>query len=133
MTRGEVADRAGVNRETVRYYEQRGLIPEPPRTDGDYRVYTNDYVRRIQFIKHAQGVGFTLREIAELLSLRAQPDGSCEEVLQYTEEKIAELETKMEQLQSMKRALENLAAMCPSGLPVTACPILEALDDNQSY
>src|SRR2546429_2729002 len=73
LTIGEVAERAKVHIETLRYYEQRGLIASPPRSTSNYRLYPEDTVRRVRFIKHAQELGFSLREIKELLSLRAEP------------------------------------------------------------
>ncbi|RMD87435.1 MAG: MerR family transcriptional regulator, partial [Candidatus Dadabacteria bacterium] len=74
LTIGKVATQAGVHVETVRYYEQRGLIPKPPRSAAGYRVYSEPYVERIRFIKRAQELGFTLKEIKELLFLRLDPD-----------------------------------------------------------
>ena len=94
MTRGEVALRTGVNIETVRYYEQRRLIPKPPRSASGYRKYTEDYVERIRFIKRAQELGFTLKEIQELLSLRVDPDTDRDEVKQRAEAKIADIEAR---------------------------------------
>lgn len=127
MTRGEVADRAGVNRETVRYYEQRGLIPEPPRTDGDYRTYTEDYVERIRFIKRAQELGFTLNEIEELLTLRVDPEMDCGAVKQRAEAKIADVEAKIHDLERIRAALASLATACSGHGPTSDCPILEAM------
>ena len=131
MTIGQAANHLGVNVQTIRFYEREGLLPRLPRSAAGYRQFDVDVIKRIQFIQHAQDVGFTLREISDLLSLRADSNGSCEDVQCYAEEKIAELEERMAKFQSMKRALENLSAMCESGLPATACPILEALDDDQ--
>lgn len=131
MTIGQAADHLGVNVQTIRFYERKGLLPRLPRSAAGYRQFDIDIIKRIQFIQHAQDVGFTLREISNLLSLRADPDGSCGDVQCYAEEKIAHLESRMAKLQSMKRILENLSAMCESGLPATACPILEALDGDQ--
>lgn len=131
MNIGQAADRLGVNVQTIRFYEREGLLPRLPRSAAGYRQFDADIIRRIQFIQHAQDVGFTLREISELLSLRADPDGSCDDVQCYAEKKIVDLEKRMAKLKSMKRTLENLSAMCESGLPATACPILEALDDDQ--
>ncbi len=132
MTIGQAADHLGVSVQTIRFYEREGLLPRLARSAAGYRRIDADSIKRIQFIQHAQDVGFTLREISALLSLRADPDGSCEDVQRYTGEKIAELERRMVKLESMKRTLENLSAMCEGGLPATACPILEALDANQS-
>lgn len=127
MTRGEVADRAGVNRETVRYYEQRGLIPEPPRTDGDYRIYNESYVERIRFIKRAQELGFTLKETKELLTLRVDPDTDCGAVKQRAVAKLADVEAKIHDLKRIRDALASLASSCRGQGPTSDCPILEAM------
>lgn len=131
MTIGQAAEIIGVNPQTIRFYEREGLLPRVPRSAAGYRQFDADLIRRIQFIRHAQEVGFSLDEISDLLSLRADPDGSCSDVQDYAEEKIAELEERMHKLESMKRILENLVALCASGLPTSACPILETLDENE--
>jgi len=131
MRIGEAAHRLGVNVQTLRFYEREGLLPYLPRSAAGYRQFDTDSIRRIEFIQHAQAVGFTLNEISELLSLRADPDGSCDEVQSFAARKIAELETRTAKLNSMKRILQNLSAMCESGLPATSCPVLEAFADDQ--
>ena len=128
MTRGEIARRTGVNIETVRYYEQRGLIPRPSRSASGYRTYTEDYVERILFIKRAQELGFTLQEIVELLSLRVDPEMDRGEVKQRAEAKLADIEEKIRTLQRMKRALTKLTAACDGCGSTNECPILEALE-----
>src|SRR2546422_8714636 len=77
LTRGELAQQGRVNSETIRYYERRGLLPKPPRTPSGYRVFSSDAVRRVRFIKRAQGLGFSLKEIKALLALRVDPCSSC--------------------------------------------------------
>ena len=77
LTIGDVAKQADVHSETLRYYERRGLVARPPRSVSNYRLYPEDTVRRVRFIKHAQAVGFSLKEIKELLSLRAAPKTQC--------------------------------------------------------
>ena|SRR5437867_2083381 len=128
LTTGEVAKQNGVNLQTIRYYEQRGLLPKPPRTQSGYRTFPSDAVRRIRFIKRAQELGFQLDEIRELLSLRVDPRTSCSEVRRRAEAKIADTEAKIRHLYAMKRALARLAAACSGRGPVGECPILEALD-----
>ena len=127
MTRGEVADRADVNRETVRYYERRGLIPEPRRTTGGYRTYDESYVARIRFVKRAQELGFTLDEIEELLALRFDSDGDCGNVRARATEKLDEVREKIGDLQRIEEVLARLAAACPGGGPTSECPILDAM------
>ena len=133
MTRGEVARRTGVNIETVRYYEQRGLIPRPSRSASGYRTYTEDYVERIRFIKRAQELGFTLQEIVELLSLRVDPDTDRGEVKQRAEAKITDIEGKIRDLERMKHALTSLVATCSGCGPINECPILEGMQSAEAF
>ena len=133
MTRGKVALRTDVNVETVRYYEQRGLIPKPSRTASGYRQYTEDYVERIRFIKRAQELGFTLKEIKELLSLRVDPETDRDEVKQRAATKIVTIEEKISDLERMKHRLKLLVTSCSGRGPTSECPILEAMGSEESY
>ena len=128
LTIGQLAKKAGVNVETIRYYERRRLIPEPPRRESGYRQYTADFVVRIQFIKRAQELGFSLNEISELLALRIDSETSCSEVRKHAEAKIANIEGKIQSLQSVKRALVELVQVCNENGTTGECPILEALE-----
>ncbi len=128
LTTGKLAKKAGVNIETIRYYERRGLIPKPRRRESGYREYSDDMVTRIQFIKHAQDLGFSLKEIQELLSLRLDPGTPCAKVKNRTEMKIKDIDNKIKSLQEMKKALVKLTKACSGKGPVTECPILEALE-----
>lgn len=125
---GEVAKQAGVNLQTIHYYERRGLLPKPPRTGSNYRAYPEDTVLRVRFVKRAQELGFTLKEIKELLSLRAAPRTRCTDVRERAEAKVRDIEGKMRALQAMRKALTKLIRECSGKGPVTRCPILEALD-----
>lgn len=127
---GEVADGAGVNLQTVRFYERRGLLPKPDRTASNYRSFDADAVRRVRFIKRAQELGFTLKEIKELLSLRAKPQGSCTAVYSRAEEKAAEIDDKLRALQAIRRALTKLMDECVNRGEVSECPILDALEED---
>lgn len=128
LTIGQVGNKAGVNIETVRYYERRGLIPKPLRAESGYRQYSDDTVKRIRFVKHAQELGFSLKEISELLSLRVDSKTSCGEIRDRAKGKIDDIESKIKSLQKMKKALGKLVHQCSSKGPVKECPILEALD-----
>jgi len=128
VTIGQLARKARVHVETVRYYERRGLLPEPPRRWSGYRQYSQDDVMRLQFIKRAQKLGFSLKEIAELLSLRVDPETSCDDVKKRTEAKLADIEAKIHALERMRKALKKLVASCGGRGPTSACPILEALE-----
>jgi len=127
---GEVAKQAGVNLQTIRYYERRGLLPKPPRTGSNYRAYPEDAVLRVRFIKRAQELGFTLKEIKELLSLRAAPRTRCADVRERAEAKVQDIDGKVRILQAMRKALTRLIRECSGSGPVSQCPILEALDSE---
>ncbi|MDP3937446.1 MAG: heavy metal-responsive transcriptional regulator [Deltaproteobacteria bacterium] len=125
---GEVARQAEVNLQTLHYYERRGLIPKPPRTDSNYRSYPAEAVRRVRFIKRAQELGFTLKEIKDLLSLRAAPRTRCADVRRRAKIKVQDIEGKVRTLRAMRKALNKLIGECSGKGPVTECPILDALD-----
>jgi MerR family copper efflux transcriptional regulator len=127
---GEVASQAGVNLQTVHYYERQGLLPRPPRTLSNYRAYPADTVKRVRFVKRAQELGFTLKEIKELLSLRAVPRSRCGDVRKRAEAKVRDIEAKIRALQAMRRALGKLVRECSGKGPITECPILETLNSE---
>lgn len=131
LTIGEIAERANVNLQTIRYYEKRALVPKPPRTYSNYRIYPEDTVRRVRFIKHAQKLGFTLAEIKELLSLRAAPKTRCADVRERAEAKVQDINVRIRALQGMRRALTKLIGECSGEGPATECPILDALDHSE--
>ncbi len=128
---GKVAQRAGIGVETVRFYERRGLVDEPPRSASGYREYPAAVVSRFRFIKRAKELGFTLEEIKELLSLRLDPATTCADVKSRTEAKIAEVEAKIRSLRKMKTALVRLSTACSGRGTGSECPILEALGEEE--
>jgi len=103
LTVGRLAREVGINLETVRFYEREGLLPKPPRSASGYRLYSTDTARRLKFIKRAQQLGFSLSEIRELLALRMSPQANNAEIRRRTESKIADIESKIKTLESMKR------------------------------
>jgi len=129
LTIGQLAKKAQVNIETIRYYERRRLIPKPLRRTSGYRQFCQEDVKRIRFIKHAQALGFTLDEILELLSLKVEPEATCGDITQRIEVKLVDIESKIKTLLRMKRTLIKLKKACkkPSA-PSKDCPILESLD-----
>lgn len=127
LTIGQVAKAAAVHVETMRYYERRGLVPRPPRNASSYRHYPENTVTRVQFVRHAQTLGFSLDEIGELLSLRAAPRARCADVKRRAEVKLGEIDTKIRSLRAMHRTLTRLVSQCDGRLPASECPILEAL------
>ena len=128
LTIGALAKEADVNLQTIRYYEREGLLPEPPRRPSGYRMFSNEDVQRVRFIKSAQELGFSLKEIKELLALRVDANTSCAEVRERAKAKIADVEDKLRTLQAMKQALIRLTATCTGQGPVADCPILESID-----
>lgn len=128
---GEVAAQAGVNVQTLRYYERRGLLEKPARRASGYRGYSPDAVQLICFIKRAQELGFTLAEVEDLLRLRGDQETACSEVRTAAEAKIEDIEQKVRHLRAMKRALVALVASCATEGSPRHCPILEALDDGR--
>lgn len=128
MTISQLARAANVNLETIRYYERRGLIPEPPRNDSGHRQYSPDDLTRTKFIRCAQALGFSLKEILEMLSLRMEPGTTCGDIKAKVESKIEDVEQKITDLRQMRRALLDLVAKCTGKGPVGNCPIIEILD-----
>ncbi|MFQ5572572.1 MAG: MerR family DNA-binding protein, partial [Rhodothermales bacterium] len=118
-----------VNVQTVRYYERKGLIPRAPRSAGGYRQYGEETVKRIRFIKHAQEIGFSLREIDALLSLRVDTHTTCADVQKRAEEKMIEIEEKIRKLERVKQAIQRMVVLCDTEKAVRDCPFLEALDE----
>ncbi len=127
LTIGELAKRAGVNRETIRYYERRRLFARPARTISGYRVFPDDAIDRLRFIKHAQALGFTLEEVRELLGLRLDERSSCEQVRARATRKLADVEAKIAALKRIHRVLGKLVRACETRRPTAPCPILESL------
>ena len=127
LTIGRLARAVGVNLETVRYYERRGLLPKPPRSGSGYRLFPAEAKGRLRFIRRAQELGFSLGEIRELLSLRVAPTAKSADVRRRAQAKITDIEAKIRSLQSMKKALCELTQTCSGCGPVRDCPILESL------
>ena len=128
LTIGRAAEQACVGVETIRFYERRGLIAQPARPrSGGYRCYTDEIVERVRFIRQAQELGFSLREIEELLSLRAEPDADCSDVRAQAMTKRAEVDRKIARLQHIGAALDELIASCPGGGALRVCTIIDAL------
>jgi MerR family transcriptional regulator, copper efflux regulator len=130
FTIGLVARRAGVGVETVRFYERQGLIEEPPRRLSGYREYGDEVVSRLGFIRRAKELGFTLKEIKELLALRHDPSTPAADVKRRAEAKIADIEGKIRALQKMKKALRKLHSACCGNATTAECPLLHALDHD---
>ena len=128
LTIGKLANATGVGVETIRFYEREGLLPKPPRRPSGYRQYPPDAVARVMFIRRAKDLGFTLKEITELLELRVDPDKSCADVRALAKAKIVDVEEKMNDLVRIKAALEKLARACRGKGPTSECPILDTIE-----
>ncbi|VTU31375.1 Zn(II)-responsive regulator of zntA [Variovorax sp. SRS16] len=125
FTISKLADAASVGVEAVRYYQRSGLLAAPNRVDGGFRKYSEDDVRRLRFIKRAQALGYSLEDIAELMSLSTTRDRL--RVREITRERVAEIRERMADLQSMASALEGLADCCAQAPEGSACSIIAAL------
>ncbi|HVA22114.1 MAG TPA: MerR family DNA-binding protein [Candidatus Micrarchaeia archaeon] len=129
MRSAEMAAEAGVNVQSLRYYERRGLLRQPARLASGYRSYAADDVRTVRFIRCAQRLGFTLTEIGALLELAAGGPASCEAAKQMAEEKLGQLKERMATLGTMGEALQRLAATCDRPRARRDCPLLQAIGD----
>lgn len=125
---GEVASQTGITVETVRFYEKKNLIDAPLRSESGYRQYPQETVKRIQFILRAKEVGFTLKDIGELLELRQVPGTSCTDIKVRASHKIEEVDHKIEELRRIRDALARMVMKCSGKGSLSECPILEELD-----
>lgn len=132
LTIGKIAKQASVGIETIRFYEREGLIAEPPRRESGYRQYSLETVDRVRFIRQAKDLGFSLREIKDLLALRIAPGTTCGQIKKRTQAKIADIEERIRILERMKRALAKLMLACSGRGSIKDCPILEAMEDNKA-
>jgi len=132
LTIGRLAKQVGLGIETVRFYERQGLIEPPPRTDSNYRIYPEEEVARLRFIKKAKSLGFTLNEIKELMFVRHDPHATKADIKSRTLAKIEDIEEKIGDLTRIKTALEHLASSCDGHGSLEECPILKALDSENN-
>ena len=128
MTIGELAKKYAVNREAVRFYERRGLLPKTGRSSSGYRTYDLQSEQTLAFILRAKDLGFTLTEIKELLSLRITKATNCSIVKKQATHKIEDIDRKLKNLAAIKTALVILTKSCDLRIPTSPCPIIEALD-----
>ena len=130
MKIGELSSSVGLDIQTLRYYEIQGLLNEPKRLGNGYRDYPDSAITRLQFVKKAKLVGFTLKEIKELLAIQVTKDEhTCQEVKAFTQTKLQEIENKIKELSSIKNALEKIHTSCCGGNETAAhCSILSTLE-----
>jgi len=129
MTIGKLANASNVSVETIRFYERKELIKQPMK-QGGFRYYSKDLVKRVWFIKRAQELGFTLKEVKELLELTVKKESKCNDILIRTEEKISEIDEKINDLKKMKKSLKGLANCCETrDMKLSECPVLDCFID----
>lgn len=130
MKIGSVAEAAGVEVSTVRYYERRGLLAEPPRTGSGYRQYDETVIDRIRFVRRAQDLGFKLEEIEELLALRVEDPSTCAVVEEATRAKLRSVDAKLRELRRLRAVLARLVRDCEAKQSTEDCPVLEMLEED---
>ena len=128
FTIGKLARLAGVNIQTVRYYERAGLLHPISKTGAGYRLYGEGELKRLRFVRHAKELGFTLKEIKELMELRVDSPSACAEVLKRAEEKLRDVEEKIEKLNELRGILNELTTACRERTPTGECPILKSIE-----
>ena len=123
---GSLSNKTGCNIETIRYYERAGLLPPPPRTEGGHRVYADEHLKRLVFIRRSRQLGFTLEQVRGLLGLVDGGDYTCDEVKAMTLAHVDEIRHKVKDLRKLEKVLKEMAAQCVGG-DVPECPVIEAL------
>ena len=132
---GDLAARIGVQPEAIRYYERRGLLPPPQRTANGYRVYSPEHLRSVEFLKRAQGLGFSLDEIREMMALRSSEDSACQHVAELFRAKVDAVDHQIEGLKAFRKELVKSLRACEKSLerhPADCCPVLERLDAGKT-
>ena len=130
---GELAKRTGATVETIRYYEKEHLLPEPSRSAGNYRLYNEEHIERLQFILHCRTLDMALDEVRILLEYWEEPDKDCGDVNSLLDKQIYAVETRMEELTHLKQHLTVLRQKCAGSVPAVSCGILNALADNSCH
>lgn len=130
LLRSQLSRAAGVGQEALRFYERKGLLPQPGRSASGYRLYPPEAVTRLRFIRNAQEIGFSLKEVASLLGLKAKPGVTCALIRKKVEAKIADVDRKLGALKDIRESLVRLKKSCQSRLPASECPILENLEQD---
>lgn len=131
ITIGGLSKRTGVNIETIRYYERIGVLPGAPRTNGGHRVYDEDHLKRLTFVRRSRELGFPLEEVRGLLRMVDGDGYSCDEVNALTLDHLADIRRKIADLKKLEKVLKDMAAQCEGG-SVPDCPIVDALFEMRS-
>lgn len=130
MTISQFADKAGVNIQTIRYYESIALLPKPKRTESGYRLFTEEDLENIHFIKNAQDLGLSLEEVKELVDLRRSSKALGQDVKKFLNSKIEKIDEQIKELKAKKNNLEKLNKTCSGEMPTSCCPILQKLKSS---
>ncbi|MDV4148065.1 MULTISPECIES: Hg(II)-responsive transcriptional regulator [Lactobacillales] len=125
------AEKCGVNKETIRYYEQKNLLQEPSRTKAGYRIYSYDDVKRVGFIKRIQRLGFSLNEIYKLFGVVDKVEVRCQDMFEFVSKKQKEVQKQIEDLKRIETMLDDLKQRCPDEKSLHACPIIETLIEEE--
>jgi Cd(II)/Pb(II)-responsive transcriptional regulator len=128
---GELAAQTGASVETIRYYEQQHLLPQPARSEGNYRLYGDDHVKRLQFIRHCRSLDMTLDEIRVLLEFRDTPEENCAGVNMLLDKHIGHVADRIKELKVLQGQLTQLRSLCLSVQPTKECGILQGLADGE--
>ncbi len=131
MLIGVLSKRTGCDIETIRYYERIGVMPKPPRTEGGHRVFSEDHLKRLTFIRRSRELGFTLVQVRDLLGLVDGNDYTCDEVKAITVEHADAVRQKIADLRKLKRVLDDMVSQCNRG-DIPDCPVIEALFEERS-
>ena len=132
FTIGKLSETTGISIDTIRYYEQIGLLKEAQRKDSGFRLFNKNDIKRLNFIRKAKGLGFSLKEIKELLILRVDKETACDDVRESAQIKLKAIKKKIHELNQIKVALAKLINQCEASIPTNDCPIIEALDDENT-
>ncbi len=129
MTRGEISRQTEISARTIRFYEEKGIIPIPERTANGYRNYDSSMIPRLKFIKNAQRLGFSLNEIKELADMKIIPSTSCESIHEKANNKILDIEMKINELSRIKEALIKFTRYCSPGKGIEECEFLHLMEN----
>ena len=129
LTIGKFAKAGGVNIQTIRYYERRKLLRPKARRSSGYRLYDAESLNRLHFIKNAQALGFTLREVGELLNLRGNSIAQCRDVQRKAQAKLVQAKARLKEIRALTHTLQGLLQTCKAGKPTDRCPILKTLEN----
>jgi DNA-binding transcriptional MerR regulator len=126
---GDLARRSGCKHQTIRWYEAIGMLPQAARTAGGHRVYGPHHLARLEFIRHARGLGFPLDDIRTLLDLSCHPDRTCDDAHDIGRRLLQDVDARMRRLAAIRDELQRIVASCTTGGPAADCRILDALAD----